>query len=225
MSRNPIVLWLVTIPSLCIVLLLAGVTQGSSVAIPHTFNPNTVALSAQVNANFTAVATAVNDNHTRITALENGRTQVFSSTDSDAGGNDETGVGQKEMNSIAINLPTAGFLTISGHVFINNNSAAQSFTMRPLVDGVVVAPAGWATAFTAAADAAGVAELFCLNYTITTPITAGAHTISHTAGPDLGTANWFHNAERLTATFVSNGSVTPAPSPLILGAQPGSQGD
>lgn len=226
MSRNPKILWFATIPSLCIILVLTGVTQGSSVAIPNTFSADTVASAAEVNANFAAVATAVNDNNARITALETGTEQLFASNDSDTFGTTETSVGQKVMNSRAIVAPSAGLLLISGHVFINNDSTEKEYSMHALLDGIDVIPGnGFATIFHASADGSGGAEKFSLNYTIATPVTAGAHTVSQTAGPHSGTANWFHNAERLTVLFVSNGSVTSAPSPLIAGPLTSEVGD
>jgi hypothetical protein len=66
------ILSFVVIPSVCLVLLSAGVSRASSVTIPHTFAPNTPALASEVNENFAAVGAGVNDNHARITALEDG---------------------------------------------------------------------------------------------------------------------------------------------------------
>lgn len=221
MKHDPKRLYLVTIPGLCLVLLLAGVSQGSSVAIPNTFTAGTTAEAAQVNANFAAVAAAVNDNHTRITTLENGRTQVFASTDNNSPGVSVTSTGQKEMNSVTFTVPTDGFLLVSGTVFINNNSPTTSYAMTCKLDGVNQHPGGFITTFAAAADGAFVAELFTLNYTTAFPVTAGLHTVSQTAGPNTSTADFFHNAEKLTVTYIANGTVTPTTSPpLISGDAP-----
>ena len=51
-------------------LLGISVALASSVAVPHTFQPNTIARAAEVNLNFARVRDAINDNDARITAAD-----------------------------------------------------------------------------------------------------------------------------------------------------------
>jgi hypothetical protein len=64
------------------------------------------------------------------------------------------------VNTVAFTTPSAGFLIISGTVFINNNDVSRSYVIDPKLDGTLTNATGWATAFTPAADAASAAELF-----------------------------------------------------------------
>lgn len=192
------------------VLALPILVFASQVTIPNTFVSGTVADAGQVNANFTAVKNAVNDNDTRITAIETARTRVFASNDSNASGNAETAVAQKLMNTVAFTAPTAGFVVISGSVFINPTTVAE-YSLVPALDAVGLSPQGSAARFTA--TSAG--SQFTLSYTIVAAVTAGAHTVTQNAGPDAA-GNWFHNSERLSVLFVSNGSIATQPSPLIM---------
>ncbi len=111
------------------------------------------------------------------------------------------------MNSVTITAPTAGYLIISGHAFVNNQDASRDYVLVPYVDGAT-SNGLWGAEFRAAADGAGAAELFELSYTKPVAVTAGAHTVTQRLGPTTGTATFFHNNEELTVLFVPNGSIT-----------------
>ncbi len=66
-TQRPTPIASLLMPSLLVVAIIAGVSLASSVTLPHTFVPGTVASADEVNANFTAIASAVNDNDSRIT--------------------------------------------------------------------------------------------------------------------------------------------------------------
>lgn len=187
-----------------------GLAYASSVTLPNTFTAGTTASATAVNANFTAVKTAVDDNFSRLP-------RVWADTDNAAGGTFLTPGGLTEVNSVSINVPASGFITISGMAFINNNGAATDFILLPRVDGTALLGHAFLGFFAAGADAAPDGQdLGSLSYTITVPISAGAHTISHVVGPSSGTANFFYNKNSLTVVYypASQGSVTPPITPL-----------
>jgi hypothetical protein len=191
-------------------LFLGIVTVAYAVSIPNIFTSGTTISSGAVNANFTA--------------LNAGLPLMWAHTDNDTGGTTVTASGVTEVNSVSINIPASGFITISGMVFINNAGVAADFVLNPKVDGVDVLGHGSQGFLSAAANGAGVAELFSLSYTLTVPISAGAHTVSQVAGPQSTTLNFFYNRNNLTVTYfpASQGSVTPAITPLTPGSNEGS---
>ena len=178
-----------------------GVAVASTVATPNTFTAGTTAVAAQVNANFAAHQAAINDNAASLP-------QVFAQLDSDAGGVSEVGTGQKEINSINVNLPSSGVLVISGCCFINPGAAGTYYTMQPKLDGANVLPNSDA----AFHESTPGTELFSLSYTLSVAVTAGAHVVSQTVGPSSGTASFFHNREAFTVQFIPTGTVTDTPS-------------
>lgn len=177
-----------------------------AVTLPNIFVAGTTISAGQVNANFAALNGAL--------------PLVWASTDTTGGGISITAGGKTEVNSVSINAPAAGFVVISGSVFINNGGVSTPLVLNPLIDGAELFPtAGFQASFTAAADLAGAAELFSLAYTITIPIAAGAHTVSQVAGPFFGTTDFFYNRNNLTVLFLPGSQVTY--TPLAAPAQPG----
>ncbi|HUK94060.1 MAG TPA: hypothetical protein VLU96_03290 [Gaiellaceae bacterium] len=134
--------------------------------------------------------------------------QVRAQKDAGSAGVTLTAAGQTQVNSVSITAPSAGFLIISGHAFVNNNAGAISYVLVPKVDGTSATAPGWGSTFTPAADGAGAAELFELSYTTSVAVAAGAHTVTQALGPFSGTANFFYNNNELTVLFVPNGGVT-----------------
>jgi len=104
-----------------------------------------------------------------------------------------------EVNSVDINAPVSGFIVISGTVYFNNNSAGTTETdLEAKLDGSAI-PAGTDQATTRLeADVAGHDDAN-LSYTVTIPVSAGAHTVSQEVDP--GTDNWFYNGAYLTVVF------------------------
>ena len=103
-----------------------------------------------------------------------------------------------EVNSISMTVPSNGHLTISGFIFINP-STDGSFSLNALLDGTIVGPSGiaWNTLDTSDGDN------FTISYTITVPVTAGAHTLTQEID---GTSAYFKNRESLTAVFYPSAS-------------------
>jgi hypothetical protein len=125
------------------------------------------------------------------------------------GGTDLTGApsGRVQVNTVAITAPSAGFLIISGHAFVNNDSGATSYVIVPKLDGTAVNATGWGSTLFAGADTTAT-ERFELSYTTTVPVAAGAHTVTQDLGPFGGTSLFFYNNNELTVLFVPNGGVT-----------------
>lgn len=162
-------------------------------AIPNTFIPGTTAKANEVNQNFSAVAAAL--------------PMVWASTDEIyAGVFLLAGSGSVETNSVSINLPSDGYLVISGNIFINNNGVAGLFYISPYVDGSDVLAYTSAVAFEAQAD--GVyGEMISVSYTVTVPITSGTHTVSQeVAGDDDGA--YFYNRNNMTVLFIPSSQGT-----------------
>lgn len=168
-----------------------------AVTVPNTFTSGTPISSSQVNANFTA--------------LNNGLPQMWADTDDTFGGTPLTGSGQFTANSVSITVPSGGgFLIISGLAFVNNDSLGIfNYVLRPKIDGNDIISVFSAFLNAAGNNAAG--ESGTLSYTLTVPISAGAHTVSQALGPQTGTSDFFYNREHLTVLFIpaSQGSVTP----------------
>jgi hypothetical protein len=125
--------------------------------------------------------------------------------DSTPGGTSVTGITSAtpvQLNSLTFTAPSNGYIVISGMVFINSTTATVYY-LTPRIDGTNVRTFG-------ILDGAAAGELESMAYTMTAPITAGAHTISQTVRPESGTANFFYNANDLTVTFIPQGSVVPA---------------
>lgn len=133
--------------------------------------------------------------------------QVWAQVDSNAGGTSENDVGQIEVNSISINAPSDGFLVISGKALINSNdTSVTSYALRAKIDGSYVSVPSFDGLV--ALDGGGEIRVGTSVYTVTTPITAGTHTISQDLGPFFGTSSFFHNAETLTVMFFATGEVS-----------------
>lgn len=120
--------------------------------------------------------------------------------DTGGGGTTLVGAGQTEINSVALTAPVAGFVVISGSVFLNNNGVRDFFDLIPLVDGATVGDG--AKAVTELAADAAFGEVGSLAYTVAAPVTAGPHTVSQTTGPQTGTTDFFYNRNNLTVTFI-----------------------
>lgn len=189
-------------------LFLGIVTVAYAVTLPNTFTTGTAISSSQVNANFTA--------------LNAGLPLIWADTDNTFGGTILTATALFTANSVSITVPAGGgFIVISGSAFVNNNTAAViDYVLNPRIDGVNVI-----SDFAAyrALPADGTGDVGSLSYTLTVPITAGAHTVSQVLGPHTGTADFFYNRQNLTVLFIpaSQGSVTPVITPFNVNAVPG----
>ena len=144
---------------------------------------------------------------------------LYADGDAGNGGTSLVASGRVTVNSIAIDVPLDGVLVVSGNVFINNNSgAARQYALNIQVDGANALPQDWAavTTFeTATEQARGN-----FGYTVTIPITAGAHTITQQVGPYSGTASFFYNQEALTLVYYSDSNAS-----LVLSSTDTSGGD
>jgi len=209
-----------------VAVLASSLGLAAAVTLPFpTFTAGTPASATQVTQNFTTLATAVTTAEAALTAAQaqitalNGKLPlVFAATDTTLSGVIVTAGGRTTINSVPITVPAAGFLVISGFVFINNDGVANTYVLNPLIDGVDVFPGvSFQGVFNAAADGVFVAEFFTMSYTITVPITAGAHTIDQVAGPNGGTSNFFYNRNNLTILFLPSSQVTF--TPLFVPAQ------
>jgi len=159
-------------------------------------------------AGTTISASAVNSN---FTALNNALPQVWASSDSTSGGitvSPATSTPQT-INSVSINVPAAGHLIISGGVFVNNDTAsALIYNLNPLIDGATVNVGTFMASHFLVADTASVGgDAATLSYSVTTPVTAGAHTVSQqlfalTTAFAPATATYFYNRYNLTIVFV-----------------------
>jgi hypothetical protein len=164
-----------------------------------TFTAGTTISASAVNANFTA--------------LNNALPQVWASTDSTAGGVTVSATATPQtVNSVSINVPAGGHLIIAGSVFINNDSTTVGgllYNLNPLIDGIPVPNAAFIAAAFTAPDTGGVgADSATLSYSVTTPVTAGSHTVSQQvfaiipATTAAATATYFYNHYDLTVVFV-----------------------
>lgn len=123
---------------------------------------------------------------------------VWSQTDGSLGGVDASDT--TEINSIDIVAPVAGFITISGSVFISPGGAGLT-DLTAKIDGVAVDPPG--STFTVTETADGSAD-YTMAYTVTMPVAAGSHTVSQELFGAM--PGYFHNHEYLTVMFVPTGS-------------------
>lgn len=113
-----------------------------------------------------------------------------------------------EVNSVAIDAPGDGVLVISGTTYFNNNSGGVTgdVDLQAKIDGVSI-PAGTDQATTRLeADGSGH-DAATLSYTVTIPVTAGAHVISQEVDPGI-TSDWFYNGNYLTVVFYPGGQGT-----------------
>jgi hypothetical protein len=106
-----------------------------------------------------------------------------------------------EINTVAIDVPADGFLVIAGMSNVRNDSAATEDTyLVPYIDGNYALASdtfpGWATYVGALP---GAKE--SMAYTITVPITAGLHTVSHTVFIDGAPTNFSYDRNHLTVTY------------------------
>ena len=131
---------------------------------------------------------------------------VWASTDEGTGGTNITAGPAAEINSVDIDVPVDGVLVISGATFLNNGGPGAIFRLRPFVDGSTVDSHQASTELQATG---ALGEIGHLSYTVTVPITAGAHTVSQTVG-QTADSTFFFNRNHLTVTFVAGGSVSAA---------------
>lgn len=108
---------------------------------------------------------------------------------------------EHEINTVAIDVPANGFLVISGLSTVRNDSAgAEDAYLVPYIDGNYALPSGtfpgWAT-YVQVLPAAKES----MAYTITVPITAGLHTVSHTIFIDGAATSFSYDRNHLTVTY------------------------
>lgn len=187
-------------------LFLGTAAAAYAATIPNTFTAGTAISSSQVNSNFTA--------------LNNALPLVWADSENTPGGISVTASAPITVNSVSITVPAGGgFIIISGSAYINNDSATPEFyTLTPQIDAVAVTGSFGAALVTAAHTVADLSagEVGTLSYTLTVPISAGAHTVSQLLGPGVSaTANFFYNRQNLTVQFIpaSQGNVTPTITP------------
>jgi len=161
-----------------------------AVTMPASFTAGTPISASQVNANFSALNGAL--------------PLLWASTDTTNLGTSVSAAGRTTINSVAISVPAAGNLVISGSVFIVNSTAGSTnYLLDPLIDGAGFIPGATPSleAIYASSPTAGV--VFTLSYTVTVPVTvAGLHTISQQVGLDNGgTATYTYNRNNLNVIF------------------------
>jgi len=191
-----------------------GVVIADNVGTLTTFQSGTVAKSAEVNDNFSTIANSVNDNYARLPMM-------WAQTDVELADTSFANAVGSTINSLTINAPSSGFIVISGSVVLYNNGASTwEHYLIPYVDGVAVpeqtasggAPNDFASTYKAASSI-NPGAIFPLSYTLTIPITAGIHTVSQTAGPQVGfPAPHGYNKNYLTVVFYpdAQGTMTEA---------------
>ena len=143
---------------------------------------------------------------------------VQSQADTNNSGVFLTNAGRTAVNTVSINAPVAGVLTISGSTFINNGSGAvTNYVLAPKVDGTALqGEGGWQAL--KAYGATGAAQLDTLAYTVSTTVAAGDHTVTQEVGPYTGTASFFYNRNNLSVLFVPTGGVTLASTAAAAGS-------
>jgi hypothetical protein len=198
-----------------------------AVTVPNSFIAGTPASATQVNDNFTALVTAVTaaeaaltTANAQIATLNSKLPLLWASSDTGTLGVNVVAGGRTTVNSLSITAPSDGFLVISGHVFVNGGELLRDFSSNLLVDGAGYS--GHASQGFMTSVEGGAADLFSLSFTVTVPITAGAHTIDQDVGPVGGTANYFYNRNHLTATFFPSSQATFTPVQAGLSTQAGS---
>lgn len=116
--------------------------------------------------------------------------------------------GTTTVNTVSITAPTAGFLMISGQVTVDNDDGVPRFFILDVtIDGADATPNGRAAGFDSDSDGDPNDE-DSIGYTITRPITAGAHTITQTV---TGGDNYDYDGNELSAMFVPSGGVARTP--------------
>jgi hypothetical protein len=128
--------------------------------------------------------------------------------DTSAAGVPVTGGGQTEIDSVPIFTARDGILVISGSVFLNNNTAAETlFDLVPKVDGATIGDGTKATT-KLAADTGGTAvgEVGSLAYTAVAFVKAGQHTVAQTAGPQTGSGDFEYNMNDLSLIWAPFGA-------------------
>jgi hypothetical protein len=124
-----------------------------------------------------------------------------------------TAGGQTEIDSVPIHTLGDRFFVISGSVFLNNNTAADTlFDLIPKVDGATIGDGTKATTKLAAdTGGAAVGEIGSLAYTAVVFVKAGDHTVTQTTGPQAGTADFAYNLNNLSVISVPFGESLETP--------------
>ena len=133
--------------------------------------------------------------------------KVFAQMDGTESGEDFVDLGVMELNTITFTAPRAGFLVITGQVFVNNREASPAdVTLLPKLDGVTIQPGegGWSGWLDAAAT--GTTDQNTFSYRAGVAVTAGSHTVSHDVD---GTGNDLYlDRNNLIVMFFPAGKIT-----------------
>jgi uncharacterized lipoprotein YmbA len=167
-------------------------------------DPRYVNVGEKASSAATADNAGLLDNIDSAGFLQTGSVLVRAQDDPTAGYiNDNAGT--VTINTVSITAPSAGFVIISGQVDVDNDTASEVFhTLDVTIDGVDATPNGKAMAGGTAVDAADAQDEISLAYTITRPITAGAHTILQRLS---GVTDFDYDSNELTVLFVPTGNV------------------
>ena len=133
--------------------------------------------------------------------------RLVAQRDGNAGYIGATNSGLRTVNTVTLTAPTAGFLIISGSVFLaNQQTSTVDYGLAPFVDGAPATGPLWGARVTAPPFAGG-AQFFPLSYTRPVSVTEGTHTVTQQLGPAGSAASFVYNGEELTVLFVPTGSL------------------
>jgi len=104
------------------------------------------------------------------------------------------------LNSMSFKVPRAGFLVISGNVYVENLHGFETLAgIFVRVDGTSVSSPPVRTRF---GESGTSNDRGTLSYTVTVPVTKGSHTVSQTLDPG-GSESFIYDNRNLTVLFVS----------------------
>jgi hypothetical protein len=174
---------------LAVLALIGTPVIASELTVPNSFSNGTAADADEVNSNFAAAKSAVDDNYARLPL-------VWASRDEDTAPIQPVpSIEPIEMNTLSVNVPTDGVVTISGSlsVYYQNSSG---FYLVPYIDGSSVTGTSYM-----ALSYNQQNQWNTLSYTVTLPIASGSHTISQVGTSVSTPTNLLVMWNNLTVTF------------------------